>query len=139
MDEMKTPEPQSRKEYFLRKIAYPDAPCPAPETREEEYLDAIAQNKGGGGGDDGIFVVGQDVNTGALDKTWQEIADALSAGKRVIAVAMQSAMTVQMLFMFSIVLEGAYGLVAITASPAGVLGVSFTATSADGYPVAQPK
>ena len=38
------PNPESRREYFLRKIADPTAPCPAPATREEQYLEGIAEN-----------------------------------------------------------------------------------------------
>lgn len=87
MSEMNIPEPQSRREYFLRKIAYPDAPCPAPETREEQYLEAIAQNKGGGGEPSGggdLFVVKlTDDGAGGVsaDKTYAEIVAADAAGK----------------------------------------------------------
>ena len=39
------------------------------------YLDAIARNRGGGGSGGGVLVV-NDVD-GTLDKTWQEISDAV--------------------------------------------------------------
>lgn len=101
MDEMKIPEPQSRKEYFLRKIAYPDAPCPAPETREEEYLDAIAQNKGGGGepsGDGGVFVVTFTLNENTqevtCDKTFAEIQSAVNSGKYPAGKLVNSGLTI---------------------------------------------
>ena len=66
-------------------MAKPDVPI----SRIEQYLDQIEQNTAGGGGGGsgggGVFVVHShyDENTGVttLDKTWQEIWDALDAGQ----------------------------------------------------------
>ena len=45
------PEPKSRKESYLAKAAGMDVTVPeAPESREEQYLAAIAEGGGGGGG-----------------------------------------------------------------------------------------
>lgn len=45
------PEPKSRKESYLAKAAGMDVTIPEkPESREEQYLDAIAEGGGGGGG-----------------------------------------------------------------------------------------
>jgi hypothetical protein len=46
------PEPKSRKESYLAKAAGMDVTIPeAPESRLEQYLEAIAESGGGGGGD----------------------------------------------------------------------------------------
>lgn len=45
------PEPKSRKESYLAKAAGMDVTIPEkPESREEQYLNAIAEGGGGGGG-----------------------------------------------------------------------------------------
>lgn len=68
--------PENRREEYLNNIATGSGEIPPyPENREEQYLDAIARNGGGGGGG-GVLVVHGDGDTGVLDKTWQEIADA---------------------------------------------------------------
>ena len=69
--------PVTREEVYLDAIATGDASgLPAyPVTREEMYLDAIAKG-GGGGSSGGVLVVHGDLQTNALDKTWQEISDA---------------------------------------------------------------
>ncbi len=54
-------------------MAIPDTPY----TRTEMYLDAIARGSGGGGSSGGgVLVCSMDMQTFALDKTWQEIHDA---------------------------------------------------------------
>ena len=70
--------PENRREEYLNNIATGSGEIPPyPENREEQYLDAIAKNGGGGGGSGGgVLVVGLDMQTGVLDKTWQEIHDA---------------------------------------------------------------
>lgn len=104
------PEPITREEVYLNAIAQNTGggsagAVPEPITREEHYLNQIVTNTAGGGGggsslpavtsDDngdvlavvdgawakatpsgGVLVVGADMQTGALDKTWQEIFDA---------------------------------------------------------------
>ena len=53
------PDPVTRKERYLYKIATGDGDIPdEPHTREEIYLEAIAENGGGGGGIDTKLVIG---------------------------------------------------------------------------------
>lgn len=83
-------DPITRKETFLAKAGGQDVTTPTPVTREEYFLNEIA--KGGGGSGGGVLVV-TDTN-GTLDKTWQEIYDAdfavvvqsVPAGKKKYAV-----------------------------------------------------
>ena len=168
MSEMNIPEPQSRKEYFLRKIAYPDAPCPEAETREEQYLEAIAQNKGGesglpdysaandgdvlaissgspawtapSGGGGGVFVVNLNVQTGTLDKTWQEIHDAM--GDNAVFVVTETAGGVMDGYTSTPVVAAINNsedyMVLVISMTSGGLGTQMALTdSADGYPVVQ--
>lgn len=66
--------PITRKETFLAKAGGQNVVTPTPITREETFLQAIIDNGSGGGG--GVLVVGIDMQTMTLDKTWQEIYDA---------------------------------------------------------------
>lgn len=105
------PEPITREEVYLNAIAQntgggDGGSVPEPITRTEQYLNQIVTNTAGGGGgggaslpevtsedngdvltvvdgawakaapSGGVLVVGADMQTGALDKTWQEIFDA---------------------------------------------------------------
>lgn len=47
-------------------------------------IKALGGAGGGGGGGGDTVVLHIDENTGALDKTWQEITDLLAAGKRLV-------------------------------------------------------
>lgn len=95
-------DPITRKETFLAKAGGQDVTTPTPITREEVFLDEIAKRGGGSslpstetasagdvlslddnkepqwaapsGSGGGVLVVHEDED-GALDKTWQEIAD----------------------------------------------------------------
>lgn len=74
--------PQSRSEQYLNAIATGNnSGLPSfPQSREEQYLDCIAKNGGGssGGGVLVVNIIDGDENS-TLDKTWQEIYDALAA------------------------------------------------------------
>lgn len=86
---MPIPEnPQSRSEQYLNAIATGDnSGLPEyPQSRMEQYLEAIAQNGGGSSGG-GVLAVHVDGSTGALDKTWQEINDAVESNTIVVSVA----------------------------------------------------
>lgn len=76
--------PLTREDNFLAKIAGdPDADeSMKPRTRKEYFLNQIAENGGGGGGGTGggVLIVNMDEDTFTLDKTWQEITNALGAG-----------------------------------------------------------
>lgn len=69
--------PITRKETFLAKAGGQNVVTPTPITREETFLQAIIDNGGGGGGTGGgVLVATMDLDTGELDKTWQEILSA---------------------------------------------------------------
>lgn len=73
--------PITRKETFLAKAGGQNVVTPTPITREETFLQAIIDNGGGGGGGGGAFVVHTtDEMPPALDKTWQEVFNALAQG-----------------------------------------------------------
>lgn len=78
----------TRLEQFLNHIAHPEDPIPAPQTRLEQNLVEIAENKGGGGG--GVFVVTTSSEDGAVwttaSATATEILAALEAGKLPVLV-----------------------------------------------------
>lgn len=78
-EEMSELTPITRKETFLAKAGGQDVVTPEPITRTEQFLQAIIDNGGGGGGGGtggGVLVVGVDMQTMSLDKTWKEINDA---------------------------------------------------------------
>lgn len=158
----------TRHEQFLNHIAHPDEPTPAPKTRTEFLLKEIAENKGGGGlppvtaedngkvatvvdgawgaaqpSGGGAFVVGADYLTNTLDKTWQEIYDAVSSGKvaGVLMVADMGENARQAAFLpilGAIASSGNYfAVLALTSGQSGVDMVSYIASSADGYPAMQ--
>lgn len=76
--------PVTRKETFLAAAAGQDVTTPTPITREEVFLDAIAKSGGGGGGSSGGGVLVVHYENGALDKTWQEIHDAVASGQFIV-------------------------------------------------------
>lgn len=83
-------KPTSRAEEFLdvilRSLGGDTPDIPQPAWRYEEYLAAIANaiQNGGGGSGGGVLEISVDNDTGALNKTWQEIHDALLSGKTCI-------------------------------------------------------
>ncbi len=131
---MAIPEyPITRREQYLDAIATNDTSVlPAePITRTEQYLDAIARNGGGSSGG-GVLVVHVDAQTGALDKTWQEIADAE------YAVIVQSVgTTTAYLYIANLQKTGdtSYVVNAFMIMGTTIRESNYIATSADGYPV----
>ena len=126
-DEIMLDAPETRLERFLSAAAGMDGiPLDEPETRIERYLYKIAQGGGGSGG--GVLVV-HDVE-GTLDKTWQEIYDAD------FAVVVQSVPSGKKKYAVTAVLRNRdnteFLVNLIEGDPA-----SYTASSADGYPVAE--
>lgn len=130
--------PITRKETFLAKAGGQNVVTPTPITREETFLQAIIDNGsgGGGGGGAGTLVVHEDDST--LDKTWNEIATALSTGTIVLLVGSTE-------YDGSIIEAYAYIIDTVRKASASAYNVYFLgntsepnyiATSADGYPVA---
>ena len=67
---------------YLAKIAGKEVEnLPEPTTKEQQLLKEIAENGGSSGGGGGLVV---HVNDGTLDKTWQEIHDAMASGRSVV-------------------------------------------------------
>ncbi len=84
-DEITLDAPGTRLERFLAAAAGVDGiTLDEPVTRIEKYLYKIAQGGGSGGGGSGGVLVVTDTN-GTLDKTWQEIHDAMLSGGAVIS------------------------------------------------------
>jgi hypothetical protein len=81
------PEPKSRKESYLAKAAGMDVTVPeAPESREEQYLAAIAENGGGGGGGGGTTYTagdGIDITDNTISVDTDTIQEKLTAGSNI--------------------------------------------------------
>ena len=131
--------PENRREEYLNNIATGSGEIPPyPENREEQYLDAIAKNGGGGGSGGGVLVVHIDEEYSALDKTWQEIHDALAQGTPCVTLYAEDDDVFQGLIA-SVVIGGppdsrVYTVHVITTRGDTVVGQIWEATSTDGYP-----
>lgn len=91
---------------------------------------------GGGGGDGGVFVVEMDAQTSTLNKTWQEIYDAMASGKAAyIHVAVSG--VVAMLSPIILINSQGYVLIGLEANISSIVPFVFVAASADSYPVQQ--
>ena len=92
---------------------------------------AMGAKSGGGGSSGGVLVVGLDMQTMTLDKTWQEIVD---AGFAVLPYSEDGETTV-IFYLYSYTNNGSsYGVV----FKQQAIELTCAATSADGYPVVQP-
>ena len=75
------PEPKSRKESYLAKAAGMDVTIPEkPESRLEQYLDAIAEGGGGGGGGSYTAGDGIDITNNTISVDTDTIQEKLTAG-----------------------------------------------------------
>lgn len=84
-DEITLDAPETPLERFLAAAAGVEGiTLDEPVTRIEKYLYKIAQGGGSGGG---AYLVHYDSDTGALDKTWDEINAALASGIVEIVIA----------------------------------------------------
>lgn len=116
-------------------------PVPTPSWNHEQYLAAILAalvNGGGGsgGGGSGVLLVGLDMSTFALDKTWQEIVDAPFA-----VIKMPHDGEAGTVYGYAVITKSVCNTSAqlyrvVFTDPDPVIGsVNFDATTADGYPV----
>lgn len=135
-----TANPVREDEYYealAAKLGIPASAIPrTPVWRNEEELAALVQlftNMQGGSSGGGVLVVRADDDTGALNKTWQEIHDALSNGT--IVVVHGPAVQAEFPAVLNYIIladkgEGVYNIYFSydNESPA------MTATSANGYP-----
>lgn len=94
-----------------------------------ELMESSSGGDGGGSTGGGVLVVNMDTETGALDKTWQEIHDALPL------VFARDEDTYYLVGCFAD--DGEYGAVCTIPQPDGNIFSTFVTDSADGYPVAQ--
>lgn len=131
-------EPITREEMYLAKAAGEDVNIPEPITRREKYLAKIAENggSGGGGGSSGTMIVHTE-QTGTLDKTWQEIFDAMANGTLVyIGGATEDAVRYWWLVVNAVNDGGIFYSLDVFVFNDGAISDSLFATdSADGYPV----
>lgn len=133
---MPIPEkPFTRKEMYLNAAAGGSGSIPAtPFTREEMYLDAIAKGGGGGSGG-GVLVLHMDSDTGALDKTWQEIYDGLLDGIVFVFpfnAGSEEEPASELYIVTTAYLSGDYKVEVV----AGMNRLDFFASTANDYPVA---
>lgn len=105
-----------------------------------DYSNA-GQSSGGGGSGGGVLVVGVDMTTHALDKTWQEIYDAMAAGQiAVIGYAMDAGDALiagRSIVVQALGQSGSYSVAALAVNINEAAVATFAASSADGYPVMQ--
>ena len=85
-------------------------------------------NAGGGG----VFVVGLDMQTMTLNKTWQEIFD---AGFPVVLASPGEGMTIYMTPLLVTADNGRYDVFVMMLSQGSISVQDFVTDSADGYPV----
>lgn len=83
--------PMNRKEVFLKAVADGSASPLEPMTREGLWLDAIIEaiaegGSGGGSSGGGVLVASMNLETMTLNKTWQEIHDAVLNGGAVLQI-----------------------------------------------------
>ena len=125
--------PITRKETFLAKVGGQNVVTPTPITREETFLQDIIDNGSGGGGGTGggVLVCTKDTQSGALDKTWNEIA---SSSFAIIKSAMEGATFIHNVSIIFSDDEG-YGVGAFNYYGQDIDYEMYIANSADGYPV----
>jgi len=126
--------PITRTETFLAKAGGQSVETPTPITREETFLQAIIDIGSGGGGGGGALIATLNMQTMALDKTWNEINNA-----DIAYISVSDGGGIIMMFV-SLINHAALGYFvgAVGIHPeAGVTAFQFVADSADGYPVMQ--
>lgn len=103
-----------------------------------EVIALIKAFGGGGGGSSGggVLVVHETVSgtTHTLDKTWQEIHDALAQGIPCVTVYTNRNNVEQGQIVFVSGIPGNYYVSVLSAQATTPVVVKLTATSADGYP-----
>lgn len=132
-------QPYTRDEMYLNAIATGDSSgVPAtPYTRKEMYLEAIAKGGGGSSGG-GVLVVNIDEEYSALDKTWQEIHDAIAQGTPCVTLYTEDDDVMQGRIS-SATIGGPpgseiYRILALVTQGLDAVVEKWQASSADGYP-----
>ena len=125
--------PNNREEYWLKGMVDGQTTLEPNKRREywyKEIVDAIGSGGGGGTGG-GVLVCTKDTQSGALDKTWNEIA---SSSFAIIKSAIKGATFIHNVsIIFSD--ERGYGVGAFNYYGKDIDYEMYIANSADGYPV----
>lgn len=125
--------PKNRKEEWLEGLVEHETTL-TPKNRCEAWMkEIIDASGGGGGGGGGVLVVGMDMQTMTLDKTWKEIHDAPLAVIKMFPD--ENTTSIAIINETDIVGGNDYKLRAFSMGVGSPSSVSFVATSADGYPV----
>lgn len=106
----------------------------APVTKIEKYLASIAANTASGGGG---LIINEDADTHMLDKTWQEIYDAVSTGGAAVIFSVTDT-SVDYMPVSHIDFDASDDYYAIAAGHMdgyNIAAYNYIATSASGYPV----
>lgn len=131
-------KPTSRGEEFLdvilRSLGGDTPDIPQPAWRYEEYLAAIANAVQNGGGSSGGVLVVHDVD-GTLDKTWQEIHDAMAAGQVPVVGYADGTDAGITIIVWGAFLDETYSLWDVSSNPSQDDPL-YSASSASGYPTA---
>jgi hypothetical protein len=128
-DEITLDAPETRLERFLAAAAGMEGiTLDEPVTRIEKYLYKIAQGSGGGSGG-GVLVVTDTDRT--LDKTWQEIHDAMLTG---LVVIQGGSMDSGINTVTQVYYDKKGGAYKVHGGSSGNWSPAYTASSADGYP-----
>lgn len=101
-----------------------------PLTEMESAVKYAMDNAGGG-----VMVVTEGDDSQTLDKTWNEIFNALTAGKIVTIVLHYGDVTHQHLVTSAFDADGDFTVLAVSTSSGDKTTVTFVVDSADGYPV----
>lgn len=88
---------------------------------------------GGGGGGSDVVIVHSDADTGALDKTWQEIHDALNDGKLVMDIYADGDDVFQTIYAIATPYNAQFAIYAVGTSLQG--DPTYVADSKTDYPV----
>ena len=121
--------PKNRKEEWLQGLVDHETAL-TPKNRPEEWMKEIIDASGGGGGTGGGVLIAQvNTNTGALDKTWQEVLDAPFC-QIIVDIGAEGKTYLPIL---NIYVDSGYKIDALMANGAQMI---FTAASASDYPVA---
>ena len=97
----------------------------------KQYTDSAISGGGGGGSD--VVIVHSDADTGALDKTWQEIHDALNGGKLVMDIYADGDDVFQTIYTIATTYNEQFAIYAVGASTQD--DPTYVADSKTDYPV----
>lgn len=127
--------PQTRGEEYLNAIATGDnSGIPdAPQTRMEQYLDVIAKSGGGGGGGTEPLAVEMVMEDGTLELE-MEAVDIYNAYPNVYAYMSQDGMEAHFPILFAVSANGEYNFGVSLSTSGSYMINTLTSASGDDYP-----